>query len=65
MSADLPLIDRFALSVAGKFEGRFDYTDTSHHKSYAEQTYNLAQALIDESNKRAQEAAKKEAEDKK
>jgi len=40
------LLDEFALAVAGKFEGRWDYTAPEHAVEYARQTYVLAGALL-------------------
>lgn len=47
----LPLIDQFALQVSGRFDARYDWTTETDFTSYAEKTYKLAQALLNESRK--------------
>ncbi len=47
----LPLIDQFALQISGRFDARYDWSNEDDYRFYAEKTYKLAQALLNESRK--------------
>jgi len=59
MPNELSELDTFALQVAGRFEGRYDWTDEADFDKYAGLTYKLAGALLKERDRLKAEAAAK------